>query len=167
MWIVSPPTHLVLHHYQIPPRCKAGGHTGSVQQKHSTPKSNPLHMLGIHQSQIKHIWGTHYSGVLKFNNHTITLKNEELLWDFPILTFSQAWELNSLKVLMILGTLKPSGHCLHLNNQLLLSPLQSSLLPLCTFPFSFPSLQLPFIFSFNHSEEARQRWRKYLSSKGR
>lgn len=137
MWIVSPPTHLVLHHYQIPPRCKAGGHTGSVQQKHSSPKSNPLHMLGILQSQIKHIWGTHYSGVLKFDSHTITLKKEELLWDLPILTFSQAWELNSLKVLMTLGTLKPSGHCLHLN-----TPLKST--AVLSTPFEHPSFQLPF-----------------------
>lgn len=44
MWIVSPSIHLVLHHYQIPPRCKAGGHTAPVQQEHSTPQSNPLHM---------------------------------------------------------------------------------------------------------------------------
>lgn len=153
MSIVSPSIHLVLHHHQIPPGCQAGGHTGSVPQKHSTPKSNPLLMVGMYQSQIKHIWGTRNSGVLKLNSHTFSLKKEELLWDFPILTFSQAWELNSLKVLMIPGMSKPPGHSLHLNSQLPISPLQSSLFPLCSFSFRFPSLQLLFIFSFNHMEK--------------
>lgn len=117
----------------------------------------------MYQSQIKHIWGTHNSGVLK--SHDLLWKKTNF-WDFPILTFSQAWELNSLKVLMIPRMSKPPGYCLHLNSQLSISPLQSSLLPLCSFSFSFPSLQLPFIFSFNHLEKARWRWRKYLLSKG-
>lgn len=154
MSIVSPSIHLVLDQYQIHPRSKAGGHTDSVPQKDSTPKSNPLLMVGMYQPQIKHTWGTRNSSVLKLNSHTSPLKKEELRWDFPILTFSQAWELNSLKVLMIPGTSKPPGHCLHLNSQLPKSPLQSSLLPLCSFCFSFPSLQLLFIFSFNHVEKA-------------
>lgn len=124
-------------------------------------------MVGMYQSQIKHIWGTRNSGVLKLNSHTFPLKKEELLWDFPILTFCQAWELNSLKVLMIPGMSKPPGHSLHLNSQLPISPLQSSLVPLCSFSFRFPSLQLLFIFSFNHVEKAWRRWRKHLLSKGR
>lgn len=93
MWIVSPSIHLVLHHYQIPPRCKAGGHTAPVQQKHSTSQSNPLHMVGMYQSQIKHIWGTRNSGVLKLNSHTISFEKRGIS-----LRFSHPNLLSSLRI---------------------------------------------------------------------
>lgn len=73
MWIVSPSIYSVSPiHYQIHPRCKS--HTGSVPQKHSTPKSDPLPMVGMYQPQIKHIWGTQNPGVLKSNSHMISFE---------------------------------------------------------------------------------------------